>query len=68
MAYLMLGRRLRMAQVFLGLRSNGSKFLFLYASEVLPGRLPDERVLVVGVDVGHPVVADDGKTGRKGGT
>jgi hypothetical protein len=57
-----------MAQVFLGLRSNGSKFLFLYASEVLPGRLPDERVLVVGVDVGHPVVADDGKTGRKGGT
>lgn len=34
--------------------------------EVLPGRLSDERVLVVAVDVEHPVVAGDGDDGEEG--
>jgi len=34
--------------------------------EVLPGGLADERVLVVLVDVEHPVVAGDGEDGEEG--
>jgi hypothetical protein len=35
--------------------------------EVVPGWLPDERVLVGVVDVEHPVVADDGEDGEERG-
>jgi hypothetical protein len=53
-------RQIERMEIGEGMEKNGTH------PEVLPGRLPDERVLVVAVDVEHPVVAGDGEDGEEG--